>query len=142
MSGSRTERVGLRVLGGIGLVVATVIHVMVGFPPAGALAVLFLLSALGTLLGAVLLALRPRLGWIVGGGVSALTAIGYLLRSTVGLPPLLPNAVPFTQPPSGAVSCVVEIVVALLAVWALSGRSAPVAGRARSEPAGAEPEVP
>lgn len=136
MSGIRTDQVGLRVLGGIGLVLATVVHVMVGFPPGGTLPVLFLLSGLGTLVGAVLLAVRPRPGWVVGGGVSALTAIGYLLRSTVGLPPLVPDAVPFTQPVAGAVSCVVEIVVALLAVWALSGRSAPVAGRARSEHAG------
>lgn len=132
MGGTRADQVGLRAVGGIGLVIATVVHVMVGFPPAGVLPVLFLLSALGTLLGAVLLVVRPRPGWVVGGGVSALTALGYILRSTVGLPLLAPGAVPFTQPVSGAVSCVVEILVALLAAYALPGRPAPVAARARN----------
>lgn len=65
--------------------------------------------------------MAPQLGWVVGGGVAGLTAIGYILRSTVGLPPLIPNAVPFTQPTSGAIATIVEIVVALLAIGALSG---------------------
>ena len=136
MSGPRTDQVALRGLGAIGLVVATVIHAQAGLPPASTLQVLFLLSGLGTLLGAVLLLVRPRLGWIVGGGVAALTAIGYLLRSTVGLPPLIPGAVPFSRPVSGAISCVVEIAVALLAIWALSAGSARSAARVRAGQAG------
>lgn len=47
-------------------------------------------------------------------------ALGHILRSTVGLPGLLPHPVPFTTPFLGAVCRVVEIVVVLIAVWALS----------------------
>lgn len=123
MPGTRADNTGLRVVGAIGLLVATVIHVLVG-GVGGVLPILFWLSGLGTLVGLVLLFVRPRLGWIVGGGVSALTAIGYVLRSTVGLPPLIPNAVGFWQPVSGGVCTVAEIVVAVLAVYVLADRAA------------------
>jgi hypothetical protein len=122
MSGTRAGNTGLRVVGAIGLAIATVIHAMVG-GLGGMMPILFWLSGLGTLVGLVLLFVRPRLGWIIGGGVSALTAIGYILRSTVGLPPLVPNAVGFWQPTSGGICTIAEIVVALLAVYALSDRA-------------------
>ena len=134
---ARTDGTGVRAVGVIGLLVATGIHVVVGLPPNSTLQVLFLLSGVGTLAGAVLLLVRPRLGWIVGGGVSLLTALGYVLRSTVGLPPLISNPVPFTRPPSGAVCTVVEIVVGLLAIWVLADRSARTADRGHAgRPAG------
>lgn len=131
MPGTRAENIGLRVVGAIGLAIATVIHAMVG-GPGGVLPILFWLSGLGTLVGLVLLFARPRLGWLIGGGVSALTAIGYILRSTVGLPPLMPNAVGFWQPVSGGVCTIAEIVVAVLAVYALMERSPVRGAHARS----------
>ncbi|TCK25158.1 hypothetical protein [Pseudonocardia endophytica] len=131
MSGTRAENTGLRVLGAIGLAIATVIHVMVG-GVGGVMPILFWLSGLGTLVGLVLLFVRPRLGWIVGGGVSALTAIGYVLRSTVGLPPLVPNAVGFWMPVSGGICTIAEIVVAVLAVYALADRASVRAAGARA----------
>jgi hypothetical protein len=129
MSSTRIDQPALRWVAGILLVVATVIHFEVGLGFFSVLSVLFILSGLGTLLGAVLLWWRPLWGWVVGGGVAGLTAIGYVLRSTVGLPPLIPHAIPFAQPLDGAICTVVEIVVALLAVSVLAGSRQAVASR-------------
>lgn len=118
--GTRATQLPLRVAGVVGLVVAAVIHVIVAIQFGGIFAVLFVLSALGMAAGALLLLRLPRWGWIAGGGVAFLTAVGYILRSTVGLPGLLPHPVPFTRPFLGVVSTVVEIVVVLVAAWALS----------------------
>lgn len=115
-----------RIVAVVGLAIGVVVHVMFAFSYSPVMGVLFGLSALGMLVGAVLLFTSPRLGWIVGGGVAGLTALGYIARSTVGLPPLIPNPVPFSRPFSGVVCTIAEIVVVALAVWALSR------GRARS----------
>jgi hypothetical protein len=127
---TRIDQTALRWVGAILLVVASVIHFEVGLGFFSVLSVLFVLSGLGTLLGAALLWWRPLWGWVVGGGVAGLTAIGYVLRSTVGLPPLIPRAIPFLQPLDGAVCTVVEIVVALLAVWVLASSRQKAVARA------------
>ena len=122
MSRDRLTQPALRVVGVVGLLIATAIHLLLGLPMiASPFGVLFILSGLGTLLGAVLLFRAPRWGWIIGGGVAGLTAIGYILRSTVGLPLLVPRPQPFFEPTLGAVCTIAEIVVAILALYALSG---------------------
>lgn len=119
---TRAALLPLRGAGVVGLLVAAVIHVIVAVQFGGIFGVLFVLSAIGMAAGAALLLRLPRWGWIVGGAVALLTALGYVRRGTVGLPPLIPNPVPFDRPFIGAVSTVVEIVVVLLAAWALSAR--------------------
>lgn len=120
---ARTAPPSLRIAAVVGLVVAALIHIVVAVQFGGIFGVLFVLSAIGMAGGAALLLLgRFGPGWVVGGGVALLTAVGYVLRSTVGLPFLIPHPVPFDRPFIGAVSAVVEFVVALLAGWALSRR--------------------
>jgi len=111
-------------LGGLVLlVVAAVIHVLlIGRFGNVLLDVLFGLSALGLLVGGVLLFVgAPRTGWVVGGGTALLTAVGYVLRSTTGIPGVLPQPIPFSMPTSGPISVVAEVLVVVVAVWALSG---------------------
>lgn len=123
-----TSRVGslpARLVGLVLLVIAAVIHVLlIGRFGNVLLDVLFGLSTLGLLVGAVLLFVgAPRSGWLVGGGTALLTAVGYVLRSTTGIPGVLPQPIPFSVPASGPISVVAEVLVVVVAVWALSGGS-------------------
>lgn len=116
------------------LVVAALIHValIVQFPIL-VLDLLFAASAAGMLLGAVLLPTRfAVVGWVLGGGTALLTLLGYVLRSTVGLPGVLP-AIPFFIPITGPISVVVEVVAVVVAARALAGRRR----AATSHPSGA-----
>jgi hypothetical protein len=112
-----------RLVGLVLLIVGAVVHVLlIGMFGNVLLDVLFGLSALGLLVGAVLLFVgAPRTGWVVGGGTALLTAVGYVLRSTTGLPGILPQPIPFSVPTSGPVSVVAEVLAVAVAVWALSG---------------------
>ncbi|MFC4949703.1 hypothetical protein [Pseudonocardia sp. GCM10023141] len=110
------------------LVAAAIIHVvLIPQYPIPALQILFVLSALGLTVGAVLLAVgAPTLGWVLGGGTALLTAIGYVVRSTLGIPGVLPFAFPFFSPPTGPISVLLELIAVGLAARALRGSARPI----------------
>jgi hypothetical protein len=110
------------------LAVAAIIHVvLIPQYPLPVLQSLFALSALGLAVGAALLVMGlPTLGWVLGGGTALLTVIGYVLRSTVGIPGVLPFAFPFFGNASGPISVLLEVVAAGLAVWVLRGSARPI----------------
>jgi hypothetical protein len=110
------------------LVVAAIIHAALTTQyPLPVLQTLFVLSALGLAVGAVLLVVgMPTLGWVLGGGTSLLTVIGYVLRSTVGIPGVLPSAFPFFSPPIGPISVLLELIAVGLALWVLRGSAQPI----------------
>ena len=118
----RTQELTMRAVGAAALLVAAIAHVVAAIAFGGLFGVLFVASALGMALGAALLAVRPRWGWAFGGLVAGLTLLGYVLRSTVGIPGLVARPMSFLTPTSGLVSALAEIVAVVLAVWALSGR--------------------
>lgn len=80
---------------------------------------LFIASAAGMVAGALLLALAPRLGWLIGGGTAFLTFLGYILSRTTGLPGVL-TAIGAWFYPLGIPSLIVEGIAFGLAVWALA----------------------
>lgn len=118
--GTRTHDLPMRVVGAVALLVAAIAHVVAALAFGGLFGVLFVASALGTALGAVLLFVRPTWGWAFGGLVAGLTLLGYILRSAVGIPGLVSRPMSFLTPTSGLVSAVAEIVAVVLAVYALS----------------------
>ena len=105
-----TQDVTVRAVGAAALIVAAVAHVVAALAFGGLFGVLFVASALGTTLGAVLLFVRPTWGWAFGGLVAGLTLLGYVLRSTLGIPGLVARPMSFLTPTSGLVSALAEIV--------------------------------
>ena len=118
----------MRRIGAALLLAAAVIHVVLVFLfPFPVFQILFLASAAGMLVGALLLSVgAPTAGWVLGGGTALLTAVGFVLRSTVGIPGLLARPVPFASPAIGPVSLLVEVLAVALAIWALSRSGRPV----------------
>ena len=118
----------VRSTGAAVLVVAAIIHAALTTQyPLPALQTLFVLSALGLAVGAVLLMVGvPTLGWVLGGGTALLTVIGYVLRSTLGSPGVLPSAFPFFSPPIGPISVVLELITVGISVWMLRGTAQPI----------------
>jgi hypothetical protein len=120
----RAERYAPRAAGALLLLAAAIIHFAdLGGVGIRYLYVGFVLSGVGMVAGAALLLYRaPRLGWLLGGGTAALTALGLVLSKTVGLPQLGSEVGKWTKPPEGLWSAVLEAVAALLALWALTDR--------------------
>jgi len=118
----RAERRWPRVAGALLLIAAAIIHFAdLGGVGIRYLFVGFVLSGIGTAVGAALLLYRaPRTGWFIGGGTAGLTALGLVLSKTVGLPQLESEVGKWTKPPEGLVSAVLEAVALLLAAWALT----------------------
>ena len=119
----RAERRGPRVVGAVLLIAAGAIHLAeLGGVEVPYLVVGFALSAVFTICGAALILARaPRLGWLVGGTVAALTLIGYVLSRSVGLPGLHDDVGNWFEP-LGIASVIVEAAAAGLAGWALTDR--------------------
>jgi hypothetical protein len=119
----RAERRGPRMAGAVLLIAAGVIHLAeLGDVEIRYLAVGFALSAVFTISGAALILARaPRLGWLIGGTVAALTLIGYVLSRSVGLPGFDADVGAWFEP-LGIASVVVEAAAAALAAWALTDR--------------------
>jgi hypothetical protein len=132
---ARADQGLVRRTGAALLLVAAVIHVVLVFLfPFPVFQILFLASAAGMLAGALLLSVgATTAGWVLGGGTALLTAAGFVLRSTVGIPGLLPRPVPFASPAIGPVSLLVEVLAAALAVRALSRSGRPVVATAVAE---------
>jgi hypothetical protein len=120
----RAEQPLARVIAAAALVAGAVIH-LVELPPDHVLPVLkalFIASAVGMLLGAVLLVLpAPRWGWLIGGGTAFLTFLGFVLSRTTGLPDVL-SAIGHWFYPLGIPSLIVEGIAFCLAAWALTDR--------------------
>jgi hypothetical protein len=113
------EQPAARLAGAAALLAGAGIHLVL--VPGHALSVLyslFIASAAGMVAGALLLALAPRLGWLIGGGTAFLTFLGYILSRTTGLPGVL-TAIGAWFYPLGIPSLIVEGIAFCLAVWAL-----------------------
>jgi len=125
------------------LLVAAGIHVYEYFGQDIAyLAVLFLVSAFGLLVGAgLLLARAPRLGWLIGGLSALLTFIAYAYSRGIGLPADSSDIGNWLQP-DGVASLVVELLVFAGAVWALTGRYRVTVDHAREEIKATVPGLP
>lgn len=123
LAAGRAEQPLARVVAAAALIAGAVIHLVElpgHFLPV--LNALFIASAVGMLLGAVLLLLpAPRLGWLIGGGTAFLTFLGYVLSRTTGLPGIL-IAIGHWFYPLGIPSLIVEGVAFCLAAWALTDR--------------------
>jgi hypothetical protein len=134
-TGSRLANRPVRTAGTVLLAAAAIIHiVLIPVYPLLVLDILFVLSAAGMLVGGLLLLVgAPISGWILGGGTAVLTALGYVVRSTVGIPGVLSRAIPFLIPPIGPVSVLIELLAAGLAIWVLLGPSRPTLTRAVAE---------
>ncbi|MBV9012795.1 MAG: hypothetical protein JO272_12230 [Pseudonocardiales bacterium] len=117
----RAEQPLARGVAAAALVAGAVIH-LVDLPPSSILPVLnalFIASAVGMLLGVVLLARpAPRLGWLIGGGTAFLTFLGYVVSRTTGLPGIV-SAIGEWFYPLGIPSLIVEGIAFCLAAWAL-----------------------
>jgi hypothetical protein len=123
LASGRAERPLARVVAAAALIAGAVIH-LVELPGQvlPVLNALFIASAVGMVLGAVLLVLpAPRLGWLIGGGTAFLTFLGYVLSRTTGLPGIL-SAIGHWFYPLGIPSLIVEGVAFCLAAWALARR--------------------
>ncbi|MDT5410958.1 MAG: hypothetical protein QOG14_3178 [Mycobacterium sp.] len=133
-TGSRLANRPVRTAGAVLLAAAAIIHiVLIPVYPLLVLDILFVLSAAGMLLGGLLLLVgAPTSGWILGGGTAVLTALGYVVRSTVGIPGVLSRAIPFLRPTIGPVSVLIELLAAGLAIWVL-GPTRPTFTRAVAE---------
>jgi|SRR5579884_857691 len=130
----RAEKVWPRLGGAALLAIAAGIHFYEYFGEDVAyLQVLFVLSGLGLVVGAaLLLAKAPRLGWLVG-GISALLTIGaYIYSRFAGLPADASDVGNWLQP-DGVVSLIVEMLLVLVAAWAVSGRHGIKLSHAREE---------
>jgi hypothetical protein len=123
---SRTSDAALRV-SGIGLLVAiVVIHladIADKFEEVPYLGVGYVGLIAGCVVAAVLLAQpdptwRDR-GWMIGGGVAALTLVGFVLTRTVGLPAATEDLGNWSEP-LGIWSLVTEGLMVLLAAVALA----------------------
>lgn len=123
VAGNGRATPSIRIAGVALLVVAAVMHIALIFQFGMlVLGILFALSAAGMLLGAVLIYTKAEtLGWVLGGGTSLLTVLGYIMRSTVGLPGVLPQPFPFFTPISGPISVLIEVIAVGLAVRVLVG---------------------
>ena len=119
----RAEKAWPRIAGAALLAVASGIHVYECFgEDVKYLVVLYVLSAAGLLVGAGLLVARaPRLGWLIGGLSALLTLGGYVYSRAWGLPADASDIGNWLQP-GGAASLLVEGIVTLVALWALTGR--------------------
>jgi hypothetical protein len=122
----------LRSAGAVALVGVALIHfldVFDKFKETPYLGVLYLGSIAGSLVAAALLT-RPdaRPGWALGGGVAALTFLGYVLSRTTGLP-LSHGDVGNWLEPLGLASLFVEGLVVVISGWALSAGRATGARR-------------
>lgn len=109
-----------RLVGAAALLAGAGMHLVL--VPGHALSVLyslFIASAAGMVVGALLLALAPRLGWVIGGGTAFLTFLGYVLTRTTGLPGVL-TATGAWFYPLGIPSLIVEGIAVGLAVWSLA----------------------
>lgn len=114
------EQPAARLVGAAALLAGAGMHLVL--VPGHALSVLyslFIASAAGMVVGALLLALAPRLGWVIGGGTAFLTFLGYVLTRTTGLPGVL-TATGAWFYPLGIPSLIVEGIAVGLAVWALA----------------------
>jgi hypothetical protein len=114
------EQPATRLVGAAALLAGAGMHLVL--VPGHALSVLyslFIASAAGMVVGALLLALAPRLGWVIGGGTAFLTFLGYVLTRTTGLPGVL-TATGAWFYPLGIPSLIVEGIAVGLAVWALA----------------------
>jgi hypothetical protein len=123
LDAGRAEQPIARLIGAAALSSGAGLHLV--FVPGYALPVLdrlFTASATGMVLGAVLLiALAPRLGWLIGGATAFLTFLGYVLS-------------PHHRParhldrnrrlvfPLGIPSLIVEGIAFSQAIWALTDR--------------------
>jgi hypothetical protein len=123
LDAGRAEQPIARLIGAAALLAGAGLHLV--FVPGFSLPVLdglFVASAAGMVLGAVLLIARtPRLGWLIGGGTAFLTFLGYVLTRTTGLPGIL-TAIGAWFYPLGIPSLIVEAIAFCLAIWALTDR--------------------
>lgn len=71
--------------------------------------------------GAMLLHRNDRLGWLLGGGASLATLVGYSLTRTVGLPTAKGDIGNWLEP-IGLASIFIEGIVVAVALYALSMR--------------------
>jgi hypothetical protein len=112
-----------RAAGAVGFAAIALIHVL-DLPgkihETPYLAVAYVALIVGTLAAAFLL-LRgdTRRGWALGGALSLLTVVGYAVNRTVGMP-LAHEDVGNWFEPLGLASLFVEVVMTMLAAWALS----------------------
>lgn len=121
MSGTTLVR---RIIGVILLVVIGVIHLLVmkaGFHLQTYLGILFLLDAVGALVGAIWIALADTsTAWLLGGLVALAPLVGYIVTRTTALPGL--HVLPWTTPtglPLGPISLIVEALMVIVTLLTL-----------------------
>ena len=136
------RHVTLRLLAVGGLVAIAVIHLLdlpSKLDETPYVGVLYILGPIGTslLAAALILGARGRMGWLLGGAIAAVTAIGYCLSRTTGLPNADDDIGNWTEP-LGVASLIAEGSVVLLAAAYLitTWRSAP----ATQSPAAPSPQ--
>ncbi len=130
----RAEKVWPRLAGTALLLIAAGIHFYEYFgEDVPYLQVLFVLSGLGLVAGAALLiAKAPRLGWLVGGLSAVLTLGAYIYSRFAGLPADASDVGNWLQP-DGVESLIVEILLILVALWAITGDHGLKLSHAREE---------
>lgn len=122
-----------RAVGAVGFAAVALIHVLdlqSKFHETPYLGVAYLALIVGMFYAAFeLIRGNTRRGWLVGGGIAALTLVGYAVNRVWGLPGAMDDVGNWLEP-LGLASLFVEGAVALLAAWALSARPSVTDGRA------------
>ncbi len=90
---------------------------------------------------ALLLARAPRLGWLIGGVSALLTFVAYAYSRGIGLPGDAWDVGNWLQP-DGVASLVVELLVVVGAIWALTDRYRVSLRHAREEVKATVPGIP
>lgn len=123
-----------RAVGVVGFAAVALIHTLdlqSKFHETPYLAVAYLLLIVGMLYASFeLIRGNTRRGWVVGGGIAALTFAGYAVNRTWGLPGAMGDVGNWLEP-IGLASLFVESAVALLAAWAVAGARSLSATRTR-----------
>lgn len=89
---------------------------------------MYMALIVGSLLSAVLLFVRPRAGWTLGGALALATVIGYCVNRTVGLPNAMDDIGNWSEP-LGVASLVVEGAMVFLSAAMLRLRHLSAPGR-------------
>ena len=123
-----------RAVGVVGFAAVALIHVLdlqSKFHETPYLGVAYLLLIVGMLYASFeLIRGNTHRGWVVGGGIAALTFAGYAVNRTWGMPGAMDDVGNWLEP-LGLASLFVEGAIALLAVWAVAGARSVAATRTR-----------
>jgi hypothetical protein len=115
-----------RWVGVILLIVIGIIHLLIiriGLHIQPYLGILFIIAVVAAFAGALWIALKDSAAaWLLGGLAALAPFVGYIVSRTIGLPGIHP--LPW-QAPNGVLSLVIEAIVVVLAITALSWRSSP-----------------